>query len=235
MYELKTSLETLQRDLDELDGCILKLDESEQEFNSKPSLLMIDSIDKQEIKISTMFHNTSKHFKNVLSILDSLIVDDKNSKDAEYFHVPSMNEAQVIINEFFKGNVKKASHPIPFNCGCCADKIKSPHPGDFICARCHNSFFLMIVWKFENQICYVFDPTALESGVNIIELHLEDWTPLPTSIPEIPTPSYEYSKSEDVLSLWKADNTEWTTEFYKAKVLLRPSDKMNENRVKNRV
>ncbi|OHT07851.1 hypothetical protein TRFO_23796 [Tritrichomonas foetus] len=229
--ELVTNLEMIHKNIKDLNHNIITLSKSEHDFNQNPSLLIIDTIDKQEVTIANSFHSIVKHFKETLLILNSLINEEENQIVNNSLRVPTTGEIQTMLNEFLKGNIKRCSAPYPTNCGCYAQKIKKPHPGDFICANYNNSFILMIVLKFEKQICYVCDPTTNESKLAIIELKIDDWTPLPTIIPETPISRYEHWRQSEVLALWQ-ENGEWTTVFYPAKVVKRPSDKPSDDQVR---
>jgi hypothetical protein len=136
-----------------------------------------------------------------------------------------------MLKTFFIGKIKTRGSPMPIYCGCYAWKVKNPHYGHFICARMNGSFLLMIVSSFEHQICSAFDPTNIADGIKLISLVEEDWTPLPTVIPDRPLGRWEHSKDAVVLSLWNETGSDdgWSTEFFTAKVVARPSDRAGES------
>jgi hypothetical protein len=83
----------------------------------------------------------------------------------------------------------------------------------------------MIVVQFQNEICSVFDPTDVDGDIKVIDLRKDEWTPLPTVIPEKPLKRWEHAKESTVLSLWPSGDGEWTTEFYKATVKMQPCER----------
>jgi hypothetical protein len=137
---------------------------------------------------------------------------------------PTREDVQQMMNAFFKGGIKKRSAPIPTYCGCYAWKNHVVQSGHFVCANIRNSYILMIVVHFDNDVCSVFDPTDVDDGIKITDLKKDEWTPLPTVIPEKPLKRWEHGKETTVLSLWP-NGEEWTTEFYKATVRLQPCER----------
>lgn len=87
---------------------------------------------------------------------------------------------------------------------------------------------LMIVWKCDAEnTCSVYDPTDIEAGIQIIEIDRKNVTPLPVIIPDKPLRRWEHAENAEVLSLWP-NGDDWTTEFYKARVVKRPCDRVDE-------
>ncbi|KAH0786955.1 hypothetical protein GPJ56_008953 [Histomonas meleagridis] len=77
----------------------------------------------------------------------------------------------------------------------------------------------------ETQICYAFDPSTYPK-FKIIPLKKNEWSPLPTIIPEHPSPRYEHPKGAKVLSLWmNQESNQWSSIFYTATVSKRPCDR----------
>lgn len=85
----------------------------------------------------------------------------------------------------------------------------------------------MIVVQFENDVCSVFDPTDVDDGIKLIHLKKDEWTPLPTVIPEKPLERWEHGKETTVLLLWP-NGGECTTEFYRATVEQQPCERAND-------
>jgi hypothetical protein len=90
----------------------------------------------------------------------------------------------------------------------------------------------MIVLGYSDGVCSVFDPTDLESKIDIIKLKESEWILMPTSLPQHTDPEFEYPVGSPVLSLWHdTGRLDWTTEFYPAKVTERPSQLLEHGRV----
>lgn len=223
---LKVSLLQLHKNISTWNQCIESLSSKENEFYQNPSLLLLDSINHLQLQIANLNQTLSKSFANSLSILDSMIEHEDKHLDAQ---IPSFSENQVIVNHFFHEYIKKVSMPYPLDCGCQAQNNKNPKKGAFICAKSNRHYILMIVLKFVNNICYAYDPA--EHDINVIQLKQNEWTPLPTTIPDQANPQYEYPKNSKVLALWTDTNDEWTTEFYNATVILNPSDRGGDKSV----
>jgi hypothetical protein len=129
------------------------------------------------------------------------------------------------MQEFFKGKLKKKTAPLPSNCGCYAFRTQNPLRDSFVCANINGEYLLMIVLQYENEIVTVYDPTDVDNGIKGIDLRKDQWTPLPTMLPEKPIKRWEHAKDCIVLSLWPNGDGQWTTEFYKAIVRKQPCER----------
>ena len=222
--QLIPQLSKLETDVTKLDGSILSLSQTEGRFRHSPSVQIADELERLENAIAEQYHETLDQIQTIFKTIDSLA-----GNGSPLDELPRVEEVQSLIAQFFKGNhIQYQSGVISMNCGCHAHRMKRPKPGDFVCANYHGSSILMIVLKFVDKECFVYDPTDLSHGINVVKLGLEDWTPLPTIMPEKPMSKCEYSRGSKVLSLWRSDEeSEWTTEFYKATVVERPCDRLS--------
>jgi hypothetical protein len=155
-------------------------------------------------------------------ILNQTQQDGKLSSGPE---LPNRDEVQRMMQEFFKGKIKRRSAPIPTYCGCYAFRNPTPASNAFICANIKGTYQLMIVLGSDNDICTAYDPTEVEGGIKLVQMTKDEWTPLPTVIPEKPIKRWEHARECQVLSLWPSEANDWTTVFYKAVVKLQPCDR----------
>ena len=65
----------------------------------------------------------------------------------------------------------------------------------------------MMVYKYENDTVYIIDTYANSSTTDVIELKSDQWTPLPTIIPEKPTARWEHAKNDKVLALMPVERS----------------------------
>lgn len=149
--------------------------------------------------------------------------------------LPTKEEIQILMHDFYTSKIRLRVSPIPIFCGCysCRDKNRLKE-GNFICARIDENYILMIVLYYdkENKICSAYDPADVDHDkINVVKLQYDDWTPLPTDIPEKPIKRWEHAKDSTVLSLWPIQDGTWTSVFYKATVKLQPCERAdNEER-----
>jgi hypothetical protein len=185
----------------------------------------ITDIQRLHQTINQQYADTQQGIRDLLQLAEAMLTQSQMaSAPSGRPSTLSRDEVQGMMNSFFKGGIKKRSAPIPTYCGCYAWRNPIAHYGHFVCANLRNSYILMIVVQFENDVCSVFDPTDVDDGIKIIELKKDEWTPLPTVIPEKPLKRWEHAKDSTVLSLWP-NGDEWTTEFYKATVRLQPCER----------
>lgn len=220
---LLEQLNNLKTSVTNLDASVESLINGEAQFRNEPSVESADEIRDLEGSVAENYHRILEYIQSVSKALDALPEHTGTEVDP---NLPSREEVHQLMGRFFKGSIRRQSTGLPLNCGCNSHKIKHPQKGDFVCARYHNTCILMIVLEFKTDSCRLYDPTDIDGGIKWVELGMDDWTPLPTVIPERPTAKWEYSRGSQVLSLWRSDpHTEWTTEFYKALVLERPCDR----------
>lgn len=134
------------------------------------------------------------------------------------------------LKQFFKTSIIR-SGPIPTYAGCFASRAKSNmKKGSFICAKIQDHFYLYIIESYTNHICLAYDPADINNGIHSVSLKENEWTPMPLILPEKPVKRYEHTNASEVLSLYREkDDDEWTTEFYKAKVIKIPSERQGED------
>lgn len=223
-------LSKLQANLATLDTLVTSLSESEMRFRQHPSVVTAEELETSENSLAEGYRETLEDVNSIHRLIETMRLTERKPP-APTADLPTIQEVQTLMAQFFKGTlIRHQSGTIAVNCGCHADKMKQPKPGDFVCAHCHGSSILMIVLKFERQVCFVYDPTDIDNGIKVVKLNLDEWAPLPTIIPLNPSPKWEYSKGTKVLSLWRPDvHSEWTTEFYTATVIDRPCDRISDD------
>jgi hypothetical protein len=227
LVETRTGIDTLSQSIRSMAVREQVLQQYSPDVTAK-----VAEIQRVQRMIDQQYTDAQQGVKELMQILDTLLSQSQQSvaPSGSGPAVPSPDEVQAMMHAFFKGNIKKRSAPIPTYCGCYAWRNPGARYGDFVCAKIRNSYILMIVIQFTNNTCSVFDPTDVDDGVKIVELQKEEWTPLPTVIPEKPLKRWEHGKDSTVLSLWP-NGDEWTTEFYKATVRQQPCERMdNEER-----
>jgi hypothetical protein len=220
------NLESLGHSIKSMDARELNIKQHTTDIQSR-----IAEIQRFHRTIEQQYAETQQDVRDLLQLTERLQTQAQQpTTPSGGPSLPSREEVLAMMNSFFKGVIKKRNAPIPTYCGCYAWRNPVAQPGHFVCANLRNSYILMIVVQFENEICSVFDPTDVDDGIKIVELKKDEWTPLPTIIPEKPLKRWEHAKDSSVLSLWP-NGDEWTTEFYKAVVRLQPCERPdNEER-----
>ena len=219
--EFCTKLGETYRSLNELNIVIENLSRFEQalfaDCNSNPQ-----DIYTLGSKVSECYESTATKIRILQTIVDAMITSE--TEDSLEASLPSNEEVQNLLTTFFKGKIKTKASPIPPNCGCYAHRNKTPSKGHFICYKSGKlKYLLMVVLSFKESVTVAYDPTELQAGT--IQLQSNQWNPLPTMIPEKPSSRWEYPKNSMVLALYpRDDELRWTSEFYPAKVIQRPSD-----------
>lgn len=197
-------------------------------FTANPNLQTAEDIHSMQAKMESTYKESIDKVDLAISSIEELI--RKQSDGHEEQRLPTSEEINSLILNLFKGNPKTRSPPIPNYCGCYASRLKQPSPNQFICAHLGSMrFVLMIVYKFDDATKKVtaYDPTDQSMPINLIELGNDQWTPLPTIIPEKPLARWEHAKKTDVLALCPS-NDGWSTNFYPATVISRPCDQATE-------
>jgi hypothetical protein len=217
LAETRGIIDTLSYSLKSMEARELGIQQHTTDAQSKAA-----EIQRLYLTINQQYTDTQQSIRDLLQLTESLLSSAPiESSPVGPPVLPTPEDVQIMMNGFFKGDIKKRSAPMPIYCGCYAWRNPQAHPGHFVCGNCRNSYILMIVINFENEICSVFDPTDVDDGIKVVHLKKEEWTPLATVIPEKPIKRWEHPKDSTVLSLWPNGN-EWTTEFYKATVKLQP-------------
>lgn len=217
-------LSKLHTDITALDSLIGSLSESEIRFRQHPSVVAAEELETSENSVAERYREALDNVQSIHRLIEVMLSNKDRPQTTP--ELPTVPEVQALMTRFFKGtHIRYQSGTVAVNCGCYAHKVKQPKSGDFVCAHCHDSWVLMIVLKFQGGECFAYDPTDVDAGIKVVKLEMDDWTPLPTIIPQQPAAKWEYSKGTKVLSLWRTDVHEWTTEFYKATVVERPCDR----------
>ena len=221
-------MNSLKGNIEQLDTYIKAIATHEQHFQpSRKDYQMkhiVEEIGKIHTLIIKQYDVSTACCRDLMQCVDTMINDCRNNVKTETDkHFPTSEEVAQMMQEFFKGKIKTKISPIPMYCGCYAFRNKTPKEGHFVCAHIDDSFTLMIVSQFEDGICSVFDPA--DNEITVRKLKNDEWTPLPTIIPEKPIKRWEHAKDSTVLSLWPNQDGTWTTEFYKATVRLQPCER----------
>ncbi|OHT13554.1 hypothetical protein TRFO_03300 [Tritrichomonas foetus] len=226
---LKVSIDQLDSDIKSIAAHELHFQPNKNDYQTKH---VVEEIRKINTLIMKQYDISVNSAKDLSQCVDHMLSETKKEKPVAQEHqFPTKDEVSAMMQDFFKSKIKTRLSPIPMYCGCYAFRNKTPKEGHFVCAHIDGNFILMIVSHFEDGICSVFDPTDFDSEIKIIKLKNDEWTPLPTIIPERPIKRWEHAKDSTVLSLWPNQDGTWTTAFYKATVKLQPCDRAdNEDR-----
>jgi hypothetical protein len=220
LTEARGNIDSLAHSIKSMEAREVSIQQHPTDIQSK-----VGEVQRLHRTIDQQYLDTQQCIRDLLQLGETLLTQSQaTSTPSGRPSLPSRDEVQAMMNTFFKGGIKKRIAPIPTYCGCYAWRNPVAHYGHFVCANLRNSYILMIVVQFENDVCSVFDPTDVDDGIKIIELKKDEWTPLPTVIPEKPLKRWEHAKESTVLSLWP-NGEEWTTEFYKATVKLQPCER----------
>lgn len=224
------SIQMTKEKINQLNEQINQMYEHETHFSSNQDESQLKEISRIHHLIFGCFLESISNVDQVISILENLR-NEAISEQSDKLQLPTTDKIKQMLKAFFEGNIKTRQAPIPMYCGCYAYKNKQMKEGNFICARIIASdnkphYYLYIVAKYANNICEAYDPEKADKEMNLISLKDEDWTPLPTVIPERPLKRWEHSIDTPVLSLFPETDF-WTTEFYQAKVLVLPSQRIN--------
>ncbi|OHT10211.1 hypothetical protein TRFO_20495 [Tritrichomonas foetus] len=224
----KNAIEYLNRNLK-------KLSESNCQLNQNSHGSQKKDTERIHHLIIGQFNKSFDEITQVIKITENLLNEaNRNNSNSNENRLPSVKDVKENLKSFFIDKIKTKSSPIPTYCGCYAYKNRNIKEGSFICARIitdgKSHFYLYMTTKHENGFCEAFDPTAddLEKEIKVVQFKDDDWTPLPTIIPERPIKRWEHTKSSTVLSLFP-EAGEWTTEFYLAKVLAQPSERSDSD------
>jgi hypothetical protein len=226
--DLITELVKVQSNIRSLDSLISGLSSEEDSFTVNPNYESAQKIAGFQDAVDDQYCKAREFVKSLCSVIDRM-VDGNDIADES--RLPDLGEAQADLSAFLRGDIR-----IHYRTRAVSNEehIASliPHRGDLVCAKCNGSFFLMIVLGYTDEICSVFDPTDQDSGMIVVKLRKSEWIPLPRSIPERANPDFEYPIGSSVLSLWhETGHMDWTTEFYPAKVIERPSELLEVGRV----
>ena len=153
--------------------------------------------DSQNSDISRILHLIFGSFQesigSVQEVIDTLtnLREEAIALQSNELQLPTTDKVKQMLRDFFKGNIKLRASPLPVYCGCYAFKNKEIKEGNFICARIISPdhkphYYLYIVAKFAHNICEAYDPEKADTEMNLISLKENEWTPLPTVIPERP-------------------------------------------------
>ncbi|KAK8887244.1 hypothetical protein M9Y10_038282 [Tritrichomonas musculus] len=220
---LKLSIDQLDNDIKAIAVHELHFQPNKNDYQTKH---VVNEIRKFNGLIVKQYEASINSAKDLIQYVGQMIQEANKEKPVSNEQkIPTKAEITAIMHDFFTSKIKTKQSPMPVYCGCYAANYKVPKEGHFVCARIDGNFFLMIVLNYADGICSVYDPTDVESDIKIIQLKNDDWTPLPTIIPERPAKRWEHSKGSTVLSLWPIQDGSWTTAFYPATVKLQPCER----------
>ena len=225
MQHLKDTVKCVR----ELNQIVSTMPQKEEFFFQNPVASLAEEIKHNQQMISEHYNKSVERVNAAIAEIETLL--EKKSSGKTEQALPTKEEIHSLLLNLWKGKPKTRAPPIPNYCGCYAYRAKTTSPNNFICANTGNSFVLMIVYKFENDLVYAYDPDDPNDPVRIIKLTADKWTPLPTIIPEKPLARWEYAKQTKVLALCPTNDT-WSTNFYPAVVISRPCDSVGDEEVK---
>jgi hypothetical protein len=209
-----------------LDDSIALLASHEVKFRATPSLLLQQDVETIEDQVLNSYRAAIHETRLAIELLDSIPPIPESARPLYTGPTPTRESIRGALVSFFRAGVHPRTSNVSLYGGCHASRIRSPRPNSFLCAAHRSSFILVIVWQLIGDVCCVFDPAECDRALNPIELAPSQWTALPTVIPASPAPHWEFPVGTPVLSLWRKDeHSEWTTEFYEARVKLRPCDR----------
>lgn len=229
--EFIKKLNALKVSIDQLDNDIKAIAVHELHFqpnkNDYQTNHVVNEIKKFNGLIVKQYETSISNAKDLLQFVNHMLQEANKEKlvTSSEQQIPTKAAIAAIMHDFFTSKIKTKAPPTPVYCGCYAFRNKIPKEGHFVCARIDGSFILMIVAHYADGICSVYDPTDENNEIKIIKLKNEDWTPLPTIIPERPIKRWEHPKDSTVLSLWPTQDGSWTTVFYPATVKLQPCER----------
>ena len=231
---LSNKVDELSKSLSDLESKVLKLNDNLQILcNLNIETISLEDLSSHQKEIDQFYTHAMDASITCLRAIDSMKSATKYKVTSKNNNLPTPSEATQMVNDFLHQNIEKSPPPLPMNGGCYSHRFKKTSPNQFICGSFQKSSHLMITSSYneETQICYAFDPFTITTfEFDVIPLRKNEWTPLPTTIPEHPNSRYEHPKGCNVLSLWMNDSSnEWSNIFYPATVAKRPCDRYRED------
>lgn len=217
-----------------LNELIKGVENNESSFRSNPLPTNADKLLRGVEVTESNYGITLTNVSQLIDMIDGMIKKSSSDNDSMTTSLPSPESVKDMVKNFFMDKIKTRSPPMPQFSGCYAYKQKNPKPNSFVCGKYKGFFPLMITVFFNMQTkeLVVIDTTDLGvSEVTPVQLNsLDDWTPLPSIIPEKPIGRWEHSINSKVLSLYKQTDRDdsWTNRFFKATVIKRPCDKAQD-------
>lgn len=217
-----------------LNDLIKGVENNETSFRSNPLPSNADKLLRGVEMMENNYGLTLTSVSQLIDTIDNMIKKSSSANDSITTSLPSPESAKDMVKNFFMDKIKTRSPPMPNYSGCYAYKQKQPKPNSFVCAKYKDFFPLMITVSFDlqTQELTAIDTTDLDlNEVVPIQMNsIDDWTPLPTIIPDKPIGRWEHSKNSKVLSLYKQSDRDdsWTNRFFKATVIKRPCDKAQD-------
>ena len=211
--------ETWQR-VDDLNGLLRSIPSCIQQQN-RPAEIQRE-LDRLRTRIQDQYEQSIEAVTDMLRTVSNIMNHPPDALPTST-DLPSRETVRDLVHSFFTDPIETRSSPLPIHSGCYSYRISHPIYGQYVCGRLNGSFILMIVINCSSETgkCSVFDPADIDNGINVIELSAEDWIALPTVIPARPVMRWEFPVGTEVLALWP-NGSEWTTEFYKARVVSPP-------------
>ena len=151
------------------------------------------------------------------------------SPSIAYFHIQTPHVR--VLDTFLRQELPRVGLPYPPLCGAI------PAPNDyilpvssFVAARVEEQWTLCYVIGINENSYELCDADPNEDAPTFTVSH-ETVIPLPTSLPDRRTKYAEYAANTEVLALW-LEGSEWTSVFYKARVVKPPSETGDVYRLK---
>lgn len=215
-----------------LNSSIHTLEVKDEIFGRNPTNNSAELILDLDSKITECYQSTIKLVENLIHQIDAKAAQ-MSQEDIVHQEItlPSPENVKSNLKRFFRSRNKTKIRPLPLYTGCYAHRNKAPQPGQYVCAKYHDAFILAAVAAFDGTTLTAYDPNDVDKGIQLITLPNDDWTPLPTIIPDRPLGRWEHTKDSHVLALYpnETDKSLWSTIFYKATVVLRPCDRQATN------
>jgi len=219
MAKIVTELRDLRSAVLALNESIMLLASEEIKFHAHPSQFIRLRVENLEDALVSNYL-AALHRVRTVSELVSEATPTVIPRSHEF---PTAAQLRQSLSNFLRGSVKNSITPY---CGSFSSRMRNPRRGEFVCAHHNDAFILVTVWQVSERSCSVFDPMDKDDVVKLIELQNDCWTAVPRSVPEMPSPSWEYKRGATVLALWPLERPgEWTTEFYEATVVAMPSER----------
>ncbi|EAY21641.1 hypothetical protein TVAG_014080 [Trichomonas vaginalis G3] len=204
-----------------LNQLVTQIKQIETDFYQNPGQGIAKECETYQGIIGQTYDKSIDSVNTTINAIEQILEQRSKSGSRVETSMPTREELDGLLLNLFHGKPKTRHAPIPNYCGCYAYRSRTPSQNQFVCANINRQFLLMMVYKYENDTVYVIDPYTNSSNTDVIELKSDQWTPLPTIIPEKPIARWEHAKNAKVLALMPAEGSRT---FFPATVIARPYD-----------
>lgn len=220
--QLWKELKQTVSDISLLNSLIDQIKMKENEFLQKKDQNTANDCQSFYMMIDQSYEHSINRVNNALSLLDTVFEQNSHQDKITENILPSNAQIRDMLMNFYHGKPKTIVAPVPNFCGCHSNRIKTPSPNQFICARVDDQFKLMVVFKFQTDTVYAFDPYSDPNDLK--ELKPDQWAALPTILPDKPIARWEFARNNKVFALLPIKNS---NTFHPATVISRPVDHVN--------